>query len=553
MTVTAPGRYRPRPDLVAAYTAPGLWEETRVDSYLRERAAQHPDRLALVDRGNLWSYGALDREVDRWATALRNHGVGLGTVVSWQLPNWAEAVVLHQATLRLGAVSNPIIPIYRHSEVSFILRQAQSEIVFVPAAFRGFDFPSMLRDIRDELPDLATVVVVGDAPSEDGVIGLDAFLARAAPAQARAGGKAADDANAIALLLYTSGTTSSPKGALHTHNTLDYENRSMIEFFGLTSSDVVLMPSPVTHITGVLYGLQLPFMLGGAVVLLDVWEPGAGLELMERHGCTFMVAATPFLHGLVHHPARTPEATRTLRVFACGGADVPPELVHRATDELGCLVSRVYGSTEFPTATSSNLSDPTDKRARTDGRAIGQAPVVVVDDEDRPVPPGEPGHLLVRGPELFVGYLDDALNADAFTPDGWFRTGELPVVDGEVYVEITGRQKDIIIRGGENISAKEVEDRLFEHPKVADVAVVAVPDPVLVERACAVVVPEAGVEVDLDELTTWLREHHRLAMQKLPEYLVLVDELPRTASGKVQKFKLRDRLRRCPPTAEPTR
>ncbi|MCW0213129.1 MAG: AMP-binding protein, partial [Pseudonocardia sp.] len=456
MTFTSPGGYRPRPDLVDAYTAPGLWEGIRVDSYLSERAARHPERLALVDRGAEWSYGALDREIDRWVVALRHHGVGPGTVVSWQLPNWAEAVILHQATLRLGAVSNPIIPIYRHSEVSFILRQARSEIFFVPATFRGFDFPGMLRDIRGELPDLATVVVVGGASTEDGVVSLDTFLAAGASAPTSADGQASRDANAIALLLYTSGTTASPKGALHTHNTLDYENRSMIEFFGLTSSDVVFMPSPVTHITGVLYGLQLPFMLGGAVVLLDVWEPGAGLELIQRHGCTFMLAATPFLHGLVHHPARTPEATRTLSVFACGGADVPPDLVRRAADELGCLVSRVYGSTEFPTATSSNLSDPLQKRARTDGRAIGHAQLMVVDDQDLPVPTGDTGHLLVRGPELFVGYLDEALNADAFTTDGWFRTGDLAVVDDEGYVEITGRQKDIIIRGGENISAKEI-------------------------------------------------------------------------------------------------
>ncbi|MHA6780734.1 AMP-binding protein [Pseudonocardia saturnea] len=549
MSIAVPGRCGPRPELVAAHTAPGLWEGNRVDSHLRESAARHPDRLALVDRGDEWTYGALDREVDRWAAALRQHGVGPGAVVSWQLPNWAEAVLLHQATLRLGAISNPIIPIYRHSEVSFILRQARSTILFVPATFRGFDFPSMIRDIRDELPDPATVVVVGDAPTEDGVVALNAFLATAASMPPPADGQPPHDANAVALLLYTSGTTSSPKGALHTHNTLDYENRSMVEFFGLTSSDVVFMPSPVAHITGVLYGLQLPFMLGGAVVLLDVWEPGAGLELIERHGCTFMVAATPFLHGLVHHPARSPEATRTLRAFACGGADVPPELVRRAAHELDCLVSRIYGSTEFPTATSSNMSDPPEKRARTDGRAIGSAQLMVVDDRDRPVPSGEPGHLLVRGPELFIGYLDEALNADAFTPEGWFRTGDLAIVDAEGYVEITGREKDIIIRGGENISAKEIEDRLFEHPKIADVAVVAVPDPVLVERACAVVVPEPGVSVDLAELTTWLREHHRLAMQKLPEHLVVIDELPRTASGKVQKFKLRDRLRRSAATA----
>lgn len=527
-------------------TAPGPREGTRIDSHLREAAARHPERPALLDRGHIWTYGSLDREIDRWAAALARHGVRPGAVVSWQLPNRAEAVILHQATLRIGAISNPIIPIYRHSEVGFILRQARSEIFFVPATFRGFDFPAMVGDIRDELPDLATLVVLGAAAPGDGVVDLDTFLSAAAP------GRTPDrpdphDTDAIALLLYTSGTTADPKGVLHTHDTLDDENRSMIEFFGLTGSDVVFMPSPVTHVTGVLYGLQLPFMTGGAVVLLDVWEPGAGLELIERHGCTFVVAATPFLHGLVHHPARTPESTRTLRTFACGGADVPPDLVRRAAGELDCLVVRVYGSTEFPTATSTNLSDPARTRAHTDGRPIGRAEVRVVDGRDRAVPPGTTGHLLVRGPELFVGYLDASLDADAFTPDGWFRTGDLAVVDDAGYLEITGREKDIIVRGGENLSAKEIEDRLFEHPAVTDVAVVAVPDPVLVERACAVVVPQPGADVTLGDLTTWLREQHRLAVQKLPEYLVLVDELPRTASGKVQKFMLRDRLRRSAP------
>lgn len=553
------GRRRPSPDRAATSDAPGLWDGTRVDSHLRTAAARHPDRRALVDRAGEWTYGALDREVDRWAAALRRHGVRPGDAVSWQLPNWSEAVALHQATLRVGAVSNPIIPIYRHSEVTFILRQARSEIFFVPATFRGFDFPTMVAEIRGELPDLATVVVVGD-PAPAGTVGLDEFLAvtePAAPTGAPSSGAdeadEADGADAVALLLYTSGTTSSPKGALHTHDTLDYENRSMIEFFGLTDADVVFMPSPVTHITGLLYGLQLPFMIGGAVVFLDVWEPGVGLELIERHGCTFTVAATPFLHGLVHHPSRTPGATRSLRTFACGGADVPPDLVRRATDDLGCVVSRVYGSTEFPTATSSNRSDPPAKRAHTDGRAIGAAQVSVVDDDGLPVPAGEPGHLLVRGPELFVGYLDESLDAEAFTPDGWFRTGDRAIVDDEGYLEITGRQKDIIVRGGENISAKEIEDLLFEHPKVADVAVVAVPDPVLVERACAVVVPQAGAEVELDELTSWLAEHHRIAVQKLPERLQLMDELPRTASGKVQKFKLRDRLRRSGVAVAPNR
>ncbi|GAA1382623.1 hypothetical protein GCM10009613_10730 [Pseudonocardia kongjuensis] len=537
--MTGPARPAARP---GAAPEPG-----RIDAHLRAAAARHPDRPALVDRGRTWTYGELDRETDRWAAALVRHGVRPGAVVSWQLPNRAEAVVLHQATLRIGAISNPIVPIYRHAEVGFILRQARSEIVVVPAEFRGFDFPAMVGDLRAGLPDLATVVVVGTAPPGDGVVGLEDFLSAPATEPTPPEPAVPDDPDALALLLYTSGTTSDPKGVLHTHATLEHENHSMIEFFGLTGSDVVFMPSPVTHVTGVLYGLQLPFMIGAPVVLLDVWEPGAGLDLIERHGCTFVVAATPFLHGLVHHPGRTPESTRTLRVFACGGADVPPDLVRRAGEQLDCLVVRIYGSTEFPTATSTNLSDPVRTRAHTDGRPIGRAQVRVVDDRDRPVPPGTAGHLLVRGPERFVGYLDPTLDADAFTPDGWFRTGDLAVVDDAGYLEITGREKDIIIRGGENLSAKEIEDRLFEHPAVADVAVVAVPDPVLTERACAVVVPEPGADVTLPALTTWLRERHRLAVQKLPERLLLVDELPRTASGKVQKFKLRDRLRRSAP------
>jgi cyclohexanecarboxylate-CoA ligase len=245
-----------------------------------------------------------------------------------------------------------------------------------------------------------------------------------------------------------------------------------------------------------------------------------------------VVAATPFLHGLIHHPTLPDRDVSSLRVFACGGADVPPELIRAATSALGCIVSRGYGSTEFPTATGSNESDALDKRAQTDGRPYGQTEVWVEPD----------GELLVRGPEMFLGYLDSSLNAEAFTADGWLHTGDLARLDTDGYVEITGRQKDIIIRGGENISAKEIEDMLFEHPRIAEVAVVASPDPVLVEKVCAVVVPESGAAVTLSEMIDWLTTR-QIARQKLPERLILVDSLPRNASGKVQKFKLRDLAR----------
>ncbi|GEL22894.1 cyclohexanecarboxylate-CoA ligase [Pseudonocardia sulfidoxydans NBRC 16205] len=512
------------------HVAAGFWAGRLVDGYLAAAATRTPEAVAVVDRGRHWTYQELDDTVDRFASALQGRGVGPGDVVSWLLPNRVEAVVVHLATIRLGAVSNPIIPIYRHRETAFILRQAATKVAVVPHVFRNFDYPAMLDEIRDEVPTLETVVVVG-GPGDGGDGGRSSFddLLAEGHADPISTPRASGD---IALLLYTSGTTSAPKGALHSHDTLDHENRSIIDFFGLSAADVVFMPSPVGHIIGVLYGLQLPFMLGGTVVLLDVWEPGRALELIEEHRCTFTVAATPFLHGLVHHPSLPERDVSSLRVFACGGADVPPELVRAATTALGCTVSRGYGSTEFPTATVCNTRDAVEKRARTDGRPIGPAEVRLAPD----------GELQVRGPELFLGYLDASLNDSAFTDDGWLRTGDLARIDGDGYVEITGRQKDIIIRGGENISAKEIEDHLFEHPDVADVAVVSSPDPVLGERVCAVVVALPGHHVTLPGLVEWLTVR-RTARQKLPERLILLDELPRNPSGKIQKFRLRDLAR----------
>jgi cyclohexanecarboxylate-CoA ligase len=382
---------------------------------------------------------------------------------------------------------------------------------------------------------LQTVVVVGKARRDHEVSFedfLDGFHGSKPEPVTR-------DANDLALLLYTSGTTSAPKGALHTHNTLDYENRSIIELLGLSQEDVVFMPSPVGHITGILYGIQMPPMLRSGVVLLDIWEPTAGLELIQEHQCTFMLAATPFLYGLVHHPSLGEYDVSSLRSFLCGGADVPPDLILNATTALDCMVARVYGSTEYPTATSGSAADPLEKRANTDGRAIGLARIRIVDEHENDLGSGEDGELLARGPEMFVGYLDAELNKSAFTDDGWFRTGDLGRIDAEGHLEITGRKKDIIIRGGENLSAKEVEDHLFAHPGVAEVAVVGSPDPVLGERVCAVIVPEPGATLELAELIEWLLER-KIAKQKLPESLIVLDQMPRTASGKIQKFRLRD-------------
>jgi cyclohexanecarboxylate-CoA ligase len=514
----------------------GHWQDRLVDAYVAAAAAERPEAVAVVDGAATLTYGNLERSVRAAAGSLAALGVGRGEVVSWQLPNWHEAVILHHAVLRLGAVSNPIVPIYRHREVGYILRQAESQVVVVPGDFRGFDYPAMIADLRPGLPSLRHVVTV--RPAGRAVLPFDELL-QGEPGFAGTAGRDADDPM---LLMFTSGTTAHPKGVVHTHNTLDYECRSIIDVYDLGPDDVVFMPSPVTHITGLLYGLLMPAMLRTRVVLQDVWDATAALRLIEQQRCSFTMAATPFLHGLVHHPDLPSFDLTSMRVFACGGADVPPALIRQAGERLGTTATRVYGSTEFPTLSTSPPDAPPDKRAGTDGRAIGAAEYRVVDDARADLRVGQTGELLVRGPELFPGYLAAADNDGAFTPDGWFHTGDLAVADPDGYVSIRGRKKDIILRGGENISATEVENLLFEHPAVREAAVVAMPDPVLTERACAFIVPESGQTPTLPELTAFLISR-QLAKQKLPERLELVAELPKTQSGKVQKFRLRELIR----------
>lgn len=513
----------------------GSWADRFVDAYVRDAAAQVPARIGVVDGAVQLTYSQLDNSIDRIAGRLAELGVAKGDVVSWLLPNWHESYLLHYAALRLGAVSNPIVPASRHREVEYVLARAQSKVVVIPGRFRGFSFPEMLGELRPRLPDLRHVVVArpGDRAAD---LSFDELLRH--PGGALAVDRSPDDA---VLLMFTSGTTAHPKGVIHTHNTFDYENRSLIKLFGLGEEDRIWMPSPVTHVTGMLYGLQLPAMLRTMVVLQDIWEAGAGLRLIAEHRCTFTVAATPFLHGLTHHPELDDFDLSCLKTFACGGADVPPALVREARRRLSCHVTRVYGSTEFPTLSATGPGDSPDKAAETDGHAIGAATYRIVDEQGSDVQSGATGELLVQGPEAMAGYQDPADDSGAYTADGWFRTGDLASHDVDGYLTIRGRIKDIIVRGGENISATEVESLLFEHPMVSEVAIVAMPDPVLVERACAFVVPAAEGVPTLADLTSFLQAR-RVSKQKYPERLEIVSELPKTQSGKVQKFRLRERI-----------
>ncbi|WP_134324879.1 AMP-binding protein [Cumulibacter soli] len=529
----------PTDEAIAHWTSTGDWVDELLDGYLARAAREIPDSPAVIRNDVTVTFGELDAQVTKAAAMLQSCGVLPGEVVTWQLPNWIEAIELHNAVLRCGAISNPVVPIYRERELAFILRQAESRVLVVPSYFRKFDYGQMGARLQADISTLQTVITVGDGPTANkAAIDYKSACINASGQP----DTVARDANQPALLLFTSGTTANPKGVVHTHNTLGYKLRNEIAVWDLTSDDVIYMPSPVGHITGISMAASLPQMIGAPAVLQDVWSAEEGVDLIERYRCKFTMGATPFLHGILTESEKRGLSTSSLRLFVCGGAEVPAGLVRDASDRLDCFITRVWGSTEFPLPTGCAPGDPVAKAAETDGRLLGAESIRIIAPDGSELGAGEAGEVQVTGPELMVGYLDPELNESAFTSDGWFRSGDLGYLDDDGYLTITGRIKDIIIRGGENISAKEVEDLLFEHPTVDEVAVVGKPDDVMGERVCAVVVPAHGQQPDLGDLVTFLRAEG-IANQKLPEHLVIVDDLPRTASGKIQKFQLRQQLK----------
>ncbi|MFC7157654.1 AMP-binding protein [Halomarina halobia] len=518
------------------YHERGAWgDETLVDMF-DAAVEEHPESVIAGPRRTV-TYRELADEVRRVSAGLQKLGIEAGDIVSYQLPNWTCASAVHLAISYVGAVANPIVPIYRRSEVSYILGDAQSKCIVVPEKFRGFDYPEMIAGVVPDVPDLEHVVVVGNAPEiHDDVESAAYDDLTVTESDYTRPTLEADDIHA---LLYTSGTTGDPKGVLHTHNTTLFELRRTVELLGLSWETTVFMPSPVTHVTGMLYALELPYTRGMDLVMMDQWDAAEAIELVEEYDCNMTIGATPFLQGMTEEVSEDWDSS--LRLFGCGGADIPPKLIREATDALDCTVQRVYGSTEFPTATWSPLDAPLEKFAETDGPPAPAVEAKIVDlDTGEELPTGQKGELLAHGPELMVGYLGDDYNDEAF--DGrWFKTGDLAVVDEDGYIEITGRKKDIIIRGGENIPIKDVEDRLYEHPAIAEVAVVAMPDREMQEKGCAYVTVREGYEFTFEDMTEYLDEQG-IAKQKYPERLEIIDEFPKTTSGKIQKNVLRERI-----------
>jgi cyclohexanecarboxylate-CoA ligase len=528
-------------ELVEQYTAAGYWVNRTITDFLDDAAARKPDKVAFVDSRRQISYEQLRSEVDHCALGLLELGVRPGDVVSFQLPNWIEWIVVHFAASRIGAISNPLIPIYRRREVSFMVGLARSKVIVVPSRFRGFDYVGMVDELRPVWPDLAHVLVVDGGPGE-GTQSWEAFMAT--PFEQRRDPAILPtlrpDPNAVTLLIFTSGTTGEPKGVMHTHNTVVAANNPLPTRLGITADTVFHMASTLAHLTGFLYGARLNVQNGATCVLQDVWDASRFVELVTEYGINYTSAATPFLHDTVNAPNLAGHDLSSLVRFCCMGAPIPRALLREAKLKLpGMIVLGGWGQSENGLVTLGVPGDPEEKIITTDGYPWPGMQLRTIDFAGDPVPAGQEGRLQVKGPTLFVGYAERLQMTRAGFEGDWFDTGDLAELDGDGYVNITGRTKDVIIRGGENIPVSYVENVLHEHPQIAAAAVVATPDPRLQERACACVVLRSDAEsLTFEELQQFLAAKG-VAKQYWPERLELLAELPKTPSGKIRKVELR--------------
>lgn len=529
---------------LAAMKQAGLWKDQTVLHAMAQALRSCPDKTAVVayrsDRPApvRLSYRELDARAARIAASLKAMGVGHADVVSFQLPNWWEFIALSLACARLGAVANPVMPIFRQRELKFMLDFGDAKVLVVPKLYKGFDHEAMARELLPQLTCTPKLVVV-DGTGPDSF--EQALLGSSAPARAEElapGSEPTLTADDVLLLMYTSGTTGEPKGVMHTSNTLFANLRAFIQAYALGQQDVILGASPMAHLTGFGYLAMIPLLLNATTVLQDIWEPRQALELIRDEGITFSMASSPFVADLCAAAEAGGPVSPAFANFCCAGAPIPPVLIDRAHKVLGLHVSSAWGMTECGAVTVTEPARALQKSGSTDGRPLPGIELKVVDHDGTALPTGQTGKLFVRGASLFGGYLKRA-HLNATDADGWFDTGDLAFLDTEGYVRINGRSKDIIIRGGENIPVMEIENLLYKHPAVAMVAIVGYPDARLGERACAFIATKPGMDFSIDDMSRYLTEN-QVTRQYHPERLELMTDLPKTPSGKLQKFKLRE-------------
>lgn len=525
----------------AAYRQQGLWGDASLADYWQQTARAMPDKIAVVDNhGASYTYSALDHAASCLANWMLAKGIESGDRIAFQLPGWCEFTVIYLACLKIGAVSVPLLPSWREAELVWVLNKCQAKMFFAPTLFKQTRPVDLILPLQNQLPQLQQIVGVDKLAPATSSLSLSQIIADNTPLTTAI----TTHGDELAAVLFTSGTEGLPKGVMLTHNNILASERAYCARLNLTWQDVFMMPAPLGHATGFLHGVTAPFLIGARSVLLDIFTPDACLALLEQQRCTCMLGATPFVYDLLNVLEKQPADLSALRFFLCGGTTIPKK-VARECQQHGIKLLSVYGSTESSPHAVVNLDDPLSRFMHTDGYAAAGVEIKVVDDARKTLPPGCEGEEASRGPNVFMGYFDEPeLTARALDEEGWYYSGDLCRMDEAGYIKITGRKKDIIVRGGENISSREVEDILLQHPKIHDACVVAMPDERLGERSCAYVVLKAPHHsLSLEEVVAFF-SRKRVAKYKYPEHIVVIEKLPRTASGKIQKFLLRKDIMR---------
>ncbi|WP_308066496.1 medium-chain fatty-acid--CoA ligase [Escherichia coli] len=525
----------------AAYRQQGLWGDASLADYWQQTARAMPDKIAVVDNhGASYTYSALDHAASCLANWMLAKGIESGDRIAFQLPGWCEFTVIYLACLKIGAVSVPLLPSWREAELVWVLNKCQAKMFFAPTLFKQTRPVDLILPLQNQLPQLQQIVGVDKLAPATSSLSLSQIIADNTSLTTAI----TTHGDELAAVLFTSGTEGLPKGVMLTHNNILASERAYCVRLNLTWQDVFMMPAPLGHATGFLHGVTAPFLIGARSVLLDIFTPDACLALLEQQRCTCMLGATPFVYDLLNLLEKQPADLSALRFFLCGGTTIPKK-VARECQQRGIKLLSVYGSTESSPHAVVNLDDPLSRFKHTDGYAAAGVEIKVVDDARKTLPPGCEGEEASRGPNVFMGYFDEPeLTARALDEEGWYYSGDLCRMDEAGYIKITGRKKDIIVRGGENISSREVEDILLQHPKIHDACVVAMPDERLGERSCAYVVLKAPHHsLSLEEVVAFF-SRKRVAKYKYPEHIVVIEKLPRTASGKIQKFLLRKDIMR---------
>ena len=526
-----PFETRLTPALLERYTRSGHWGTETFYDILTRRAAAHPERVAIVDRGQRVTYGELLTRVERTAAGLQHLGIGSGDVVTIQLPNWAEFAYVFFACERIGAVANQIGPDFRSREVDYILRFSESRAFVCPASFKGFDYVEMIRALRPGLADMKAVLVLGGGG--EGTVSLDDMIqtgSRVGPAAHRM------EANEVMRMAFTSGTTGNPKGVTHSFNTTLPACRILNTAMDVTEREVFLVYLPLGLNWGYLTLVQ-SIMAGARAVLLDRFSGRAALELIDRERVTFIPSAPASLIAMLNDAELERFDLRSLRVVITGGASCPVETIRSFRARVPGHLIELYGMLETGFHTFTRFEDDPEAVAGTIGRPAPGMGLRLIDDQGRDVPLGVEGEIAAEGPSVHLGYhKNPAANAELFTADGWFRTGDLGVMEPSGNVRIVGRLKEMINRGGKKFFPREIEEILYTHPKILHAAIVGVPDPRLGERNCLCVIPRPGATIALTEMVAFLKED--VAAYKLPEEIEVFDEFPFTPTGKIQRHAL---------------